>query len=353
MIDEVRLSLAALRTSELPVADDLVTVPVPDQPTARLALDRHGRPHLLLHLPPEDGPGELPAPRIATLDVGLRQLVIGSSSETYLDVACLFEAVAEVFEHFVVAVLDEVEDEGLPPVTAVLKVLEKWRRFLEPTPSGPSREKLASVFGELLVLLDVLREDPVRRLDVWTGPFGGRHDFRRAEHALEVKTTRSHTGRTVTVNGEDQLDPPADGALHLQLIRLEEVAGGDQSVSVLVDALLELGTSAEALFDALTAMGLPAVDIPVSGEVTFEVRERRTFVVDDGLPRIVPASFVAGARPVGVVDLTYEIDLDHALANEVDEGSLPACRAADRTWVGCLTSIPSLTSRLADLQRSG
>ena len=35
-------------------------------------------------------------------------------------------------------------------------------------------------------------------------------------------------------------------------------------------------------------------------------------------PRIVPASFAAGARPVGVIDLSYLIDLDHVLDRALD-----------------------------------
>ena len=34
--------------------------------------------------------------------------------------------------------------------------------------------KLAEVFGEILVLRDVLAADPRRRIDCWLAPFGGR-----------------------------------------------------------------------------------------------------------------------------------------------------------------------------------
>jgi hypothetical protein len=38
-----------------------------------------------------------------------------------------------------------------------------------------------------------------------------------------------------------------------------------------------------------------------------------TLPVDSGMPRIVPSSFVGGARPLGVLDVSYVIDLDHQL----------------------------------------
>lgn len=318
MIDQVRLALTALRTQGVPAGDDLATVAIPYEGGGRIALDRHGRPHLLLLLAPDEVPADAPDPRVTALDVGLRELDVDGRRASYLDVTCLFEAVAEVYEHFIVAVLDEIVKSHGSPVTALVRVLEKWRRFLEPVATALGREKLAAVFAELLVLLDVVREDPARRIDVWTGPFGGRHDFRRADEALEVKSTRSHTSRAISINGADQLEAPDGGALHLHLVRVEEAPGAGRSVASVVDELLDTGVSAEGLFAGLGAVGLPVVDLASTADTRFEIRERRTFRIDDAMPRIVPASFVGGSVPKGVVDLTYELDLDHALDCEID-----------------------------------
>ncbi|MDQ3768027.1 MAG: PD-(D/E)XK motif protein, partial [Actinomycetota bacterium] len=74
--------------------------------------------------------------------------------------------------------------------SAILDVLERWRRFLVSAAGPPGRDRLAGVFGELLVLLDLVTSDPRRRVDAWVGPFGSRHDLRRGDLAIEVKTTR-------------------------------------------------------------------------------------------------------------------------------------------------------------------
>ena len=92
------------------------------------------------------------------------------------------------------------------------------------------------------MLLDVVRTRPPHRVECWVGPTGGRHDFRRGAIAVEVKTTRAHTSRQVTIHGEDQLDAPDGGALHLHFVRLEEVPSGGASVTSLVDDLLTVGT---------------------------------------------------------------------------------------------------------------
>ena len=58
---------------------------------------------------------------------------------------------------------------------------------------------------------------------------------------------------------------------------------------------------------------------PLVGGVRFDVRERMTFVVDDAMPRIVPATFAAGERPAGVVDVVYRVDLDHIADRALDD----------------------------------
>jgi hypothetical protein len=128
----------------------------------------------------------------------------------------------------------------------------------------------------------------------------------------------------ITIHGEDQLLEPDDGQLFLHLVRLEEVPDGGRSVSTLVDELLAAGAPAQSLFEALTAAGIPPAELAAIDTVRFDVRERMTFPVDDQMPRIVPASFSDGARPVGVIDVTYRINLDHVLDRALDDAGYNA-----------------------------
>lgn len=330
MIDAVRVALTALRSRGRPPSGDLQLVGLDGLDGTFLAIDDSGRPHLLFVLGEGESRGA-PSSGVATLDIDTRTLVIGGEELELLDVTCLFESVAEVFEHFIVAVLERRHAASLSATSATADVLEKWRQFLIPAAGPPGRDKLAAVFGELVMVLDIVQTDASGSIDAWVGPFGGRHDFRRAGVAVEIKTTRSHTSRRVTIHGEDQLDAPEGGSLHLHLVRLEEVADAGRSVASLVDELLTAGVAAERLFKALSAGGIPLTDLPATADVRFEVRERLTFPVDDETPRIVPASFIGGARPVGVVDMSYTIDLDHILDRALDE-------QASRSLVGALAA---------------
>ena len=329
MIDAVRAGYAALRTGTPPSRDELNVLSAGTHDGVFLGIDDQGRPHVLLAT--EDD--SVPTTDIATLHLGSRTLVVGGEPTRFLDVACLFEALAEVFDYFVVAVIERLTPSSASPGRAITEVLQQWRQFLIAGAGPPGRDKLAAVLGELLVVLDLVRAHGGERVDAWVGPFGGRHDVRRGEIAVEVKTTRSHTSRVVTIHGEDQLLEPDGGELYLHLVRLEDVPEGGHSVSDVVDKILAAGAPARTVFEALTAAGVPPADLAATADVRFDVRERVTFPVDAGTPRVVPASFSTGTRPVGVIDLSYRIDLDHildrALGNSAYEAMLRSLSLGD------------------------
>jgi Putative PD-(D/E)XK family member, (DUF4420) len=319
LIDDVRLALTALRSRDIPAPGDLSVVAVAGRPDVLVGLDELRRSHLLLRL---DGSREgSPTSDVAALQISIRPLAVDGRSSPYLDVTCLFESVTEVFEHFIAAVLDRMTAAGDEPVTALRGVLEKWRQFLVPAGGPPGRDKLAAVLGELLVVRDLASIDASRALQAWVGPFGSRHDFRRANTALEIKTTQSHTSRRVTIHGEDQLEEPDGGTLYLHLVRLEHVAASGDSVASIADDLFARGVAVDAVFDALAAAGVPPAELAATAEIRFDVRERLTVPIDDATPRLVSSSFAHGARPVGIVDLSYVIDLDHVLGRALTDQS--------------------------------
>ena len=310
MIDDVRLAFAALDLHQRPVDAELRVLPVAYRERTFVAVDSLGRRHFMLQLDVEE---ERAPASLSTLDVSVRSLVVDGRSVRVLDLTCLLEAVAEVFDHFVTAILERLEQEPSASRSGVVAdVLERWRLFLIPRDKPAGRETLASLFGELLAVVDVVAAAPAHGLDAWVGPTGARHDLRRGSVAMEVKTTQAHTSRQVTIHGADQLEAPHDGALYLHFVRLEEVPAGGESVATLIDRLLASGVSAEALYAGVHASGVSIADLPATASVCFEVRERFTLLVTNDTPRITPASFIDGTVPKGVIDLTYSIDLDQA-----------------------------------------
>lgn len=157
-----------------PAGTDLAVLALKHVAGAYAAIDELSRPHLLLAV----HPGSPELAEIPTLAMGTRLLVIGGKETAFLDVTCLFASLAEVFEHFVAAVLEHQLTTGDNSEAAVSSVLKKWREFLVPGTDPPGSAKLAAVFGELLVVLDAVRSSGPAAVGVWAGPFGARHDLR-------------------------------------------------------------------------------------------------------------------------------------------------------------------------------
>ncbi|TCM39648.1 PD-(D/E)XK motif protein [Kribbella sp. VKM Ac-2568] len=306
------MTYVALRTAS-PGNDELMIRRLDGSSEIFLGVDADRRQHLLL---PSDG--QVPEIRVATLKVALRDLYVGGRTTRFIDIECVLEALEEVFEHFVLAVSHQLEVDRSSPARVVEQVLDRWQLFLSGDGPPPSRDMLAALFGEMLLLLDIVRADARRRTDVWGGPFGSRHDFRRGPLAMEVKVTRSHTSRVVTIHGDDQLESPEGGALFLHFVRLEESAQAGRSIPSVVDELLALGVNTESLFTSLTRSGVNIGQLGLLSDIGFEVRERLTFPVDDSMPRIISSSYKNEARPLGVIDVRYQVDLDHALEHALD-----------------------------------
>lgn len=323
MINEVRLAYAALATRGIAEHDGLVTLAIDSVDGAYVAMDEHLRPHLLLKAESEI---EI-APEVTTLAISTRSLRIAGREILVLDVTCLLTSLSEVFDHFAAAVIQRISDAAESPAGAVTSVLAAWRSFLVPPTGPPSPDKIAATLGELIVVRDAVRNSGRVDIGFWSGPFGQRHDLRGGRTALEVKTTRAHTGYRVTVHGEDQLLPPENGHLYLHFLRLESVHQGQLRLTEVVDELLDAGVSAEQLFRALAASGVPAADLPATDNTTFDVLERVTVPVDDQTPRIVPSSFAGGQCPLGVVDITYVIDLSYAVERSLEEDDYKAVTA--------------------------
>ena len=305
MIDEVRLAFAALLTQGKAERHGLVTLAIDPVDGAYVAIDDQSRQHLLLRTQSdvEIDPG------VTTLAVSTRPLRIAGKDVRVLDITCLYPVLSEVFDHFAAAVIQRMAASAEEPADAVRNVLASWKNFLIPPSGPPGVDKIAAILGELLVVKDAVKNSGLIDIGFWSGPFGQRHDLRGGTTAMEVKTTRAHTGYRVTIHGEDQLLAPDGGQLYLHFVRLESVHGGQLRLT---------GVSAEHLFRALTASGVAAVDLPATDKTTFDVLERMTLPVDDQTPRIVPDSFTGGKRPPGVVDITYVInisqDADRALS---------------------------------------
>ena len=306
LIDQIRLGWVVLAAAGDPAAGGITTHELTriGRGALQLGLDVAGVPCLLI---PAPSPG--PEEDGGIVSVRNRELVTSLGSRPFVVVACREPSLRDVFDHFLVGVVGALEEVGTPhPGAVAIRVLARWQSLFRTGGEAMGPGALAALLAELLVLERVVTREAIGSTTVWVGPDEARHDFRRGSHAVEVKSTLSHTGRTVTVHGVDQLEAPAGGTLHLAWMRLEVVPDGLLSVYTVCDRIIAAGVSAVEFHDRLDRAGSPPALREVHERVRFELREQSWFEVGPDFPRIVPASF-AGGVPVGVDDLVYRADL--------------------------------------------
>lgn len=270
------------------------------------AVDKAKARHVLIPVP--DGQNQRGLWRSASVTLA-RVNLRGEDrrNQTWLDLHCRRPELEPVFVRLAVAVLTGLDGRTPDQLEgATIAALEDWKDLLGR--GGAAEEPVTGLLAELLILEHLVAIDPVRALDIWQGPGGGRHDFRCGAHAIEVKGTTRRVGRQVQIHGVEQLLPPDDGDLHLAYLRLEHVPGGSLSVAAVTRQLIAAGVTRDILLENLAVRDIP--DLECDGaKLSFELRETIWYRVDDTFPRIIPTSFVAGQLPTGVLGIAYDVDL--------------------------------------------
>jgi hypothetical protein len=287
----------------------------------RMAIGSLGEPRLLV-------PVGRPAGGATT--AGSRSLLLARSSfrsagrlEHFIDITLRNPRLTRVFTELVEEILKRLES-GEGPEAAVHGTIQDFRNLLARTPEGEiPLTRLGGLIGELVILETLTAMRPAS-LDGWTGPIGQRHDFRRRDIAIEVKTSLRSDASRVTIHGLEQLLSPSDGRLHLAHVRIEPVDGGGLSVAALHRAIIEHGADELILDERLAELGCRDPQAEEWNATSFVLEGVDIYAVSPGFPRIIPASFPGGILPAGIVTLTYEIDLATAHAHLLDQAQTNA-----------------------------
>ena len=230
-----------------------------------------------------------------------------------------------MFSELVAEVLARLQA-GQHGVAAALSTVEDFRRLLMQPPSVPTT-RIAGLVGELLVL-NRLYERTAGAWRTWRGPLGDRHDFRSGDHALEVKTSLQSSSNTITINSIEQMAPPSGGSLHLLHIVLEETVAGQLSISSLGRAVLSRADEPSHVRSCLAALGCDDIDSPQWNTTSFRLEAQTYYLVDDVFPRLTPCMLRQGIVPVGVSDVTYQVDLAAAVESRCSEAETRAFEKA-------------------------
>ncbi|MGZ4249144.1 MAG: PD-(D/E)XK motif protein [Solirubrobacteraceae bacterium] len=317
--DWLALELAdAAGLADLRVVETDVRVP---QGPVLLGLDVEGHRHLLIPHGPSAHVLEDRGSR--GVQILQRDLLDAGRLRRFADVHCLAPHLNELFSAVADEMLVAIRAAPDDSVRVARRVLDRWRELLRPlSPRLLGTQQIAGIFAELLVLTEVVRQDPARRIDCWTGPSKGRHDLRRGATAIEVKATLAREGRLVEIHGIEQLESPTGGELALAVVRLETAPETGRTVGQLRAELVELGVSEHELLKALAQAGYLVGDEEAYEHLRYVVREHRTYAVDEVFPRLVGSSFVSGKLPAGVLRVTYVVDLTTEPPTPLDDAGV-------------------------------
>ena len=275
----------------------------------RFAVGPDGQPRLLV---PCGLGGTLTGERsTGKLVVNLSRYTLGGRATVFVDIMSVDKTLDTVFAELADEILHRV-DGGEAPTIAVEGTIADFQDLLrDDSKQDVSDAQILGLIGELVVLRELGRISPLA-VEAWTGPYEQRHDFRRREHALEVKTSARSDTTTVSISSCDQLAEPSGGSLVLVHVNVERSHQGILSVASLVSEISELGVARTQLEKGLAALG--CLDSLSEGwnRISCGLEGISAYRVTEGFPRITSALFPGGVLPDGIDSIAYTVDLRSA-----------------------------------------
>ena len=181
--------------------------------------------------------------------------------------------------------------------------LNSWRSFLRERRNGLSIEETVGLIGELLVLERLLALHP-GLLANWLAPDPALHDFVKAGHGLEIKTSRGPSSR-LHISSLDQLDDSGLRRLDLVSVRLFDDPEGRTISDILaaLKALLPDETARQTLDNAVLRRGLKPDDEHARSGLRISLRSLDAYTVDDRFPRLL-----RNQVPLAISDASYALE---------------------------------------------
>lgn len=159
--------------------------------------------------------------------------------KTYLLVGTATKPLFREFYGFLATVADLIQQEHRPPLEALQKGLESWRKLLRSATLLTAEQEMG-LFGELWLLTRLIQTSGPEALDGWTGPLAEPHDFRFGQKELEVKSTRRRE-RTHMISSLNQLVPSHQRELFLLSLQFEPTdASGGRSLAGSIARIREM-----------------------------------------------------------------------------------------------------------------
>lgn len=245
-----------------------------------VGIDAAGEKHLLLPVRSDERVSDDQSQGV-TLSV--RPLYRQGVQVAYADLHCRGRNLDLVFERLVEDVVTRLQKAtGLDAVSVCIATLDDWRALLRTAAQALTHDAIIGLVGELEVLEKIAAHHPAAALDSWTGPSGSVHDFVAGAGALEVKTTSSIDGKSVSISDLDQLDSALVDDLHLVVVHVRQDPTAP-SVAERIDHLVAAGVPRQALLERLQKVGY-VYDMDLHDQDRLVAGSVRVWAVDARFP---------------------------------------------------------------------
>ena len=257
---------------------------------------------------PSNDDVRVPSQDLKNLKVSRQVYELSDGPSTVLEVRLLQGDLLTQFVDLIVEILRHVENDPASPERNIEQAVRNWNEMLARNRRLTTADEVG-LFGELMVLRELVRQDPQQRSASWQSG-SGVHDFVVNGHRLEAKTTSSPDSFVVHIYDLIQLADPPEDDLHLAHVRIIPDEDGETLTDV-ISRLESIVCDPEALRETLKNRGW----VESTTENPYRLVSLEVYAVDEGFPRLTPASV---NHPGGVKSIEYSIDLNSAVNKKLD-----------------------------------
>lgn len=275
-----------------------------------------------LSIPITDSDKDMSFPSWKGVNIALVYLPeYASNDQVYIQLSQMPDTEAYIYE-LVVEDLRKVLDNVDSPVQfaiTVQKTLKKWKDFFsagkKPVLSSAEEQGL---YGELKFIKDTISILGNHIINSWSGVNRETHDFYIGQNAVEVKTTSTQAPYMAHINSEYQLDDnDINGELYLRMYALRKDKNGGETLPQLINSIRSIIDDDFSISESFNSKLQKAGYLDIAEEyytTGFTLREKYTFVVTDGFPRILRKDLIHG-----IYNLEYSISVTQCMDFAVEE----------------------------------
>lgn len=210
-------------------------------------------------------------------------------------------------------------DSNKESLKCIESVLLKWKKFfLLDKDIKMTSERQQGLFGELLMLKELIEVFGTSSINHWAGSNDETHDFYIKSHAVEVKTTSVKAPYNIHISSEYQLDNhDVGGKLYLRFYAMRKSESDGMTLPELIsqieDLLSNTTTEKNQFHEKIEKYGYisAGAELYTTG---FFVREEKSYLVAGDFPRLTCADIKKG-----IANITYLVNINMCQNYEISK----------------------------------